>query len=392
MTEKLASIALIAALALSWACTAEEPRANPNSAEGHLYVDLDDPLAVDWTAEVVVLGFGGEATEHRDLTMEDVFSTDPSVVEVNGFEAVESGEIQAVQLDLEAVGEGEADLEFVFSIEGETAAAEEQEADEEQALQEEADDADDPENGDDEERADDGSEFLTDSFSLEAREVYSVALSRILDDTDPEGAYGQCPSSGVGLYLMSDLDEYIIQLRMEKIDDRGHRLRGSGKMPFEIDPADAVSIEVLDEAKHLVAMSPKQFGSVMLTPKESGQNFEAHFAGPADISSMEVKLHAVSEHGARIGESTVMAVDELYEVEVIPDLLAELPLCGGGLELNVESMTPAICEVVGALTTTGNPAVSGIHGGHCRLQITLGGAAGGHGLVDDYTYSVEYDW
>ena len=381
-------------------CAVEEPTAEPNSTEGHLFVDLQDPLAVSWTSQVLVLGpsTGGQHCDdefgcygdHRTLERVEVRSSDPAVLLVEEYEVVSRGEIDVLRIDLEAVGEGEAMLEFRFAVEGDDYPPPEEGEDDDpaqQSLQEESSEQQAGGESDDVEADDDR---LTDSFSVEAREVSSVRLARILDGVDPQGPFGQCSATDPGLYLMGHLEEYPIYLRMEKIDDRGNRLRGSGRFPFEIEPEGAVEVEEVDEAQHLVKLTPQQFGAVEISPVESGQSFGAVFARTADISSMQTVLHSLSEHGGRTGEATVMHVEQLYEMEIIPDLMSQLPLCGGSLEARVESMTPAICDIIGAVIGTGNPAVRADHGGQCRLRVTLEGAAGGYGLVEDYTYSVEY--
>lgn len=334
----------------------------PNSDKGHLFVELEQALAVDWQAQILVRGPMG-ANGHLPLKMEEVRSTDTSVVEVEGFEATTEGEQEAIRLDLEILGQGEARLEFEFSVDGEY------EIDGEEAPQE-----------------------LTDSFAVEAREVSSVGLSRMLEEVNPQGAYGRCPQSGLGTYLMDHLEEYVVNLYFEKRDAEGNLLRGSGKFPFEITPEGAVELEEVDERRHIVEMRPRAFGSVKVEPTRSGSPLEAHFKRVGDITQMEARLHLLNQEGRRSGEASAMVLDGLYEVEIRPHLPEGGPLCGGAVASEVQSLSPAICDVVGQVVDSGNPAIVANQIGECHLRLTLEGAAGGQGLVEEPFLEVQPAW
>lgn len=373
----LAAVLLVAAGAAG--CVEDSDLEEPNSDEGHLFVDLEEALAVDWQSEVLVRGpsTGGEFCddelgcypEHETLEMKAVESSDPDVVEVEGFEPDTYGQAEAVRLDLEVVGEGEATLEFRFEVPG-------------------ADIADQTGEGDHQE----GSEVLTDSFDVTAREVAAIRLSRMLEHSDPQGPFGQCPERGPGTYLMATLDDYTIPLQLAKLDDQGELLRGSGEFPVDVQPEGAVEVEEFDESNHLVTIRPRQFGQVELIPDGGGSSLEATFASLGDVTEMDVALHQVNEHGQRIGETDTMYAEYPYELEALPRTGADAPLCDGQVQVHVDSLTPAICDVYGELQTTGNPLVVAEHGGECRLRVTMEGAAGGGGLVEDRAFGVEYNW
>lgn len=393
-------VACIGMIMFGWAtltgCVVDEPTTEPNSAQGHLFVDLDKPLAVEWDSEVLLFGppTGDEHcddelgcySDHYDIEMHDVVSSDPSVVEVRNVAVESYGQVEAVRLDLRGVATGETQLEFVFSVDGDYSPDDEDDGDESTDGETE----DQSENAETEQQ--EQPQRFVDSFPVESRNVSSVRLARPVEDVDPDGDYAQCPRSGPGLYMMRHIDEYAVQLGLEKIDDRGELLRGSGQIPFDIEPEDAVEIEEIEDAPGLVKLTPQQFGHVEMTPTQAGVPFEAHFVHTGAVSTMDTRLYLLTEHGGRQGEASVMIVDEFYEVEVAPSLTVDAPLCGGAMESTVESRTPAICEVAGPAQTTGNPVVIAGHGGQCHLRVTLEGAAGGHGLEEDYRYSVEYDW
>ncbi len=413
----------VGALATVSGCVEDPSVATPNSDRGHLFVDLEAPLAVDWESEIVVLGpaTGGQYcsdehgcySDHLPVQMDDIVSSDPSVIEVTGFHTESFGEVETIRVQLRAVGAGEARLEFLFDIDGyepepppedssppeaapqglEVEANAEEGADDEQnrdeqnqqegetLAEEEIDEAESQQAG-----------LLRDSFGIEARDVASVRLSRILDDVDASGPYGQCPLSGPGTYLIDHLEDYAVQLKLEKVDSRGELLRGSGEFPFEIEPEDAVEVEMVDEARHLVSLRPQSHGAVKFTPKRNGVPFEAYFTGLGDVTTMDVAMYLLNEHGTRAGEVTAMVVNYLYELNAGPQLPHDAPLCGGGMDWTVQSLTPAVCDVVGVVQDSGNPALLSEHGGECLLRITLEGATGGQGLVEDYRFPVHYDW
>lgn len=389
MRNSSKTIALvIAVVSLGVGCV-EPPMASPNSDEGHLFIDLEESLAVGWESEVLIMGpatgqqhcddMRGCYPDSEKVEMLDVTSTDPAVVSVEGFESDAYGESDAVRLELEIHQEGEASLEFQFEVEGrEPPVADDGNQGEEQDQDIEAD-------RDDE--ADDDAGVWSDSYGVEAREVESVQLSRILDEVDSNGPYGLCPESGDGTYLMNSLDDYAVDLRLEKLDDQGNMLRGSGKLPFDIDPEEAVDLEEKDEAHHQVTMTPNEFGTVTISPEDGGSDFESSFMSLAEVSSLDTKLFRLNDEGIRAAEATRLVVDGIYEVAAKPELDSGAALCGGAVETSVESLTPATCEVVGEMADTGNPAITATHGGECHLRIALG-----DGVVEDWAYSVEYDW
>ena len=361
----------------------EDSGEEPNSDQGYLFVDLEHRLAVDWEAEVLVRGpsAGGEFCDevrgcypdHETLQMEEVRSSDPEVVEVTDFEPDSYGEADAVRVDLDVVGEGEATLEFEFAVPGMDT-----EQDEEASQQGE-------QSGDD--------ELITDSFRVYTGEVVGLRLHRDLDGVDSMGPHAHCPETSAGVYLMDSLDDYTVPLKLLKYDAQGNPLRGSGKFPVDIEPEDAVELEDVDEPRRTVEIRPTAFGSVTMTPEEGGGDpVEAHFTSMGDISQMDVRAYQLSGEGQRMGEAEVMIAEQMYEIEAMPRLASNAPLCGGAVETSLQSTTPAICEQVGVMETTGNPAVYPGHGGQCSLEVEMDRGSNAAALVESHSFSVEYDW
>ena len=378
-----------------WGCVESSISGEPNSDQGYLFVELDEALAVDWQSEVLVKGpaTGAEHCDnergcyldHQPLEMHEVVSSDPEVVEVREFKDDSYGDTDAVRLMLDVVGEGEATLEFRFDAEGIAV--------DDATEGEEAEDSDGASDSDGDDGADAGeSESIADSFSVEAREVASLHLERRVGDVDPAGPYGLCPSTGAGTYLLSQVDEMQLEMGFEKLDAGGRRLRGSGGFPVDIEPDDAVEVVDVDEPNHSVTIEPTQFGSVTMTPEGHDQSVEHHFLRAGDLTAMDARLYRLDEQGGRAGATSTMIVDAIYEIEALPGLSGDQPLCGGRVATSVNSMTPAICDEVGVMETTGNPAVTAAHGGVCRLRVSLETGTAGASLVEEHTYDVQYSW
>lgn len=384
--RKIGCVGVILVLSILGCVESSGPSAN--SDRGHLYVDLERALAVGWEAEIYVKGpaTGQQHCDeqlgcyygHHTVQMHSVESTDADVVRVEGFEGDSYGQTEAVRLDLEVIGEGEASLEFEFEFHSEQASSAQDVEDDGEESQETA-------------QGEDDGGLIRDSFPVTTGEVSSVRLNRRIDDADPTGPYGKCTKSGPGTYLMQSLDEYAVMLTLEKLDSSGTELRGTGKFPFSVEPEEAVEIDDSSPVPNGVELMPSRFGHVELSPEEGGSSFEAWFVDLADVQQTETAIYELTPQGARgrqVGGE--MAVDRFYEVDVTPGLAKEAPLCGGALEFEVESMTPAICEQHGFVETTGNPAVYTANGGECHLRVTLHGAAGGGGLVEEYAFGVFY--
>lgn len=366
-------LALMAAVFAVGASCVEDPTTVPNSDRGHLFVDLEHALAAGWDSEILIRGPATEGQhcdeelgcypDHLPIEMKDVTSTDPSVVEVKTFKAQSYGEVEAIRLDLEVGQPGEAVLEFEFSVDGEY------EVDEE-----------------------DPSDSIRDSFGVEARAVSTVALTRMLGEADPQGPYGQCPESALGTYLMSHLDEYVVNVYFEKRDADGNQLRGSGPFPFDVQPQGAMEVGGVDESRHLVELRPRAFGTVTLEPTMPGRAFEAHIASRGDITEMEAQLYLLNEEGRRAGQASALVLDHVYEVDIGPHIPGGGPICGGAMATSVESLSPAICDVVGQVVDTGNPALLAGQIGECHVRMTLEGAAGGQELVETRFLQVQPNW
>ena len=362
------AIVVVASLSLS-ACV-ETPSAQPNSDFGHLFVDVEEAFAVDWEANILVRGpaTGGTVCDdmqcmpaHRVVDVEEVASVDPEVAEVTGFETVSFGEVQFLSVELDVVGAGEATIELAFTVEGY-----------------------DPEDAerDDEDR-------LIDSFGIEAREVASIDLSRVVS-SDDKSPYRSCPATGSGIHLLDDLSSQKTLLRLEKRDDEGELLRGSGNFPFDIEPEEAAAVEDYDEARGLITVEPRQWGDVVLQPHTDGSALQMRYARFSEVISTDTRLYAIDQLGGRMGEVTELVVDYVYEVETRPNLPADQALCQGAGAVRVETLTPAICDVVGWLETTGNPAVVGFYGGECHLEVELFSPGGTSAVVENWAYLVVY--
>lgn len=397
--RSITAATVVLAVAVGLGCVEDSADEEPNSDQGYLFVDLEDPLAVDWESEVLVRGpaAGGEHCDdrrgcypdHETLDMKEVVSTDPEVVKVRDFEPDSYGEADAVRLDLEVVGEGTADLKFEFLVEGWDAPTDQDSED-----GDEADDETDEKTEEQTDQAADGEpEVLTDSFEVEARDVVSTRLGRLTDDIDPAGPFGRCPETANGAYLMRDTDEYAVELKFAKLDNRGNLLRGSGKFPVDVEPEDAIEVTDVDEPRHRIVVEPTRFGHVSMKPEGAGTALEAEFRRWGDVTDMDVSLYQLGEQAARLGEVETMTVEHLYEVEAMPDLGEDPPpLCGGDIMTVVETMTPALCEFGGVVEETGNPAFVATNGGECRLEVTLQDGEGTAHLVEDHRFEVQYDW
>lgn len=343
----------------------EQSAAGPNSDLGYLFIDLEGPVAVGWTSEVIIMGpaTGGSHcadgvcyADHRRLEMEEVRSTDAEILEVIDFEEVLFGEVAGVRVELQAHTVGTVGLEFEFSIDG-----------------------------------DDGEELLLDTYSVETREVAFHRLSRILDHISPQGPYGRCPERGAGTYLMDFPGEYQVQLRYLKIDDRGEALRGSGQFPFDIEPEGIVEVDDVDESQHLIRLKVEDFGSVTIAPEEAGDVFTAHFRPISDVQQMRAQAYELSGQGQRGLQVNSFVEGYYYEVEIAPQFEGA-PLCGGRMEVQFLSLTPGICEIAAISEGQTSAAIAAHFVGQCHLRLIAPAAAGGQGLVEDLVVSVGHAW
>ena len=390
MKYRIAGLASAVVLVAAMGCVEQSSSDLPTSDGGHLYLDLEESLAVDWQAEIRVLGptAGGEHCDeqrgcypaHEPVDMEDVTSADSEIVEVVDFEPDTYGETDAIRVDLEVHEEGETELEFSFVAEVEASA------------DDEGDEGGDSETGETDDLSDElVEEVVTDTFGVESREVSSVRLSRSLDDVDPDGPYGHCPERGAGTYLMGSLQDYTVELELAKLDAQGNRLRGLGRFPFEVEPEDAIEVDEEDGANHRVVIRPTQFGSVTLTPEIGGTNFVTHFVDIADLNQLEMTAYQLTDQGTRGGVAQTMYVDHLYEIDAMAPLPDDAPLCGGMIPTELDVLTPAICDQIGITESTGNPVVAAQHGGQCQLRVS-GHETNARQLVAEQTFNVEYNW
>ncbi len=362
----------------------EDPLPEANSDAGHLFIEVERALAVDWGATIAVFGpLTGDTAcvdnegcryDHHAVEVKDVGSSAPDVVEVVGFGEESFGGVQGVALELEAHEEGAVELEFRIRLPDEL-----------------IDDDDDGESDENEQESVSENGVVTDTFSLEARDVASIDLRRDLEDLEAPTPYGNCPGSSLGLYLMDQLSQYRVEVIAEKRDAQGQALRGDGEAPFEIEPEDGASVETSLQRDRYI-LSPERFGELKLRAELGGATWEAQFEQVSNITDMVKRLYRLNNEGRRAEVVEFLHEGQIYEVEVGPDLSGYPPLCGGAMEGYVESMSPAICDVVGMTMDTGNDVIEVGQMGECTLRATLDGAAAGQGVTRDFIYWVEGQW
>ena len=375
---KVVAAALVLLAATLGGCVENQPSVTPNSDGGHLFIDLEAPVAVGWTSEVVIFGpaTGGQHCEegfgcyadHHPIQMGEVISSDESIVEVLGFEVQQYGAVDGIRVDLEAHQEGEVTLDFSFTVEGvESETDEAQEEDQEQI-----------------------GGPVVDSYTVETREVAHMRLARETGHVNPLGPYGTCPERGEGAYLMDVPGEYDILVQMQKLDERGNLLRGFGQFPFEIEPEELVEVQMENESLHQVRLTPKDYGTMTITPEMGGDPFINHFVPVSDVQSLEARAYGLGGQGGRGSEVVQFSEGRFYEFVLAPVL--NVPLCGGRMDVQVQTLTPVICEPAGQLQDRPNEAIAAHHAGDCLLRLTAPAAGGGEGLVQELVIPVQHDW
>lgn len=373
---------LALALLIMMGCGETEPPP-ANSDGGHLYVDLEEAVAAGWNSEVVIFGpvqggrrcHGGECYyDHRRLEILEVFSSDEDVVEVLEIQEESFLGVPGIRLLLEAKEEGEAKIELVFDVEGLEPG---EEGDQSELDQEEAEALDE--------------EHFRDSFTVEVREVAEIRLRRVLDHVDPAGPYGSCGEGGAGIYLTAFPGEYDLLLEASKLDARGERLRGSGALPFEVEPEGAMEVVEEFESLHLFRVRPKEHGKVTLKPREgAGADLVQEFLAPAEVAQIDVRGYELSQEGGRLREVTQFREGFYYEIAATPRLEGG-PLCGGRLEQEAISLTPALCEPAGSLGR-GTDAFLAHFAGECILRVAVEGVGGGAGITQDLAIPVVHGY
>lgn len=368
MVYRAAIIVSVLSCIFAVGCVPPSPEA-PNSDAGHLYVEDDQALAVDWEANLIIRGptTGGSVCDdqqcmsaHRAVSIESAVSSDPEVIEVVDWELKAYGEVEFMVLTVKAHGAGEAKLDLEVEIEGY-----------------------DPE---DTERSDD--DYLVDSFSLEARDVEEVALSRLVGEQTP-GPYQSCPARERGVHLLDSLGSELTLLRMEKRDADGELLRGGGHFPVDIEPAEVATLADYDEAQHLVTLEAEQWGEITATP-EQGEALTAIYAPFSEVQSTDTRLYALNQNAGRIGEVEELVVNYMFEVASPPALAEGESLCQGAGSVAVTSQTPAVCDVVATIDATGNPGVVATYGGECVLEVTLASPDESQTLVETWAFPAVY--
>lgn len=346
-----------------------------NSDRGYLFIDLEEPIAAGWESEVLILGPAtgrqicdseyGCYSGHRALDIKEIWTEDDEVLEVLEFEQEKIGRLKAVRVRVKTFVPGEATLYFAFSVDG-------------------------MEPGEGEESVDEEGNFV-DSFLVQTKEAVRFELERLVDEVDPSGPYGQCPRDELGVYLMDSLDSYEVYLRFLKLDEDGERLRGSGEFPFSVEPEGALEVVAAEESTHLVRMKPLRFGEVSMVPEGEGSGLKTRFMSVSEVEAVEVRAYELGLDGGRGREVNGFVAGANFELAAHPRL-GDLPLCGGSLLAHVESLTPAICEPLGAIEARGSVALTTYYAGECMLRLTAPGAKGGQGLVETLAVAVEHNF
>ncbi len=344
------------------------PRAN--SEAGYLFIDLEGPLAAGWNAELWILGpaTGGRHCEadlgcfpdHHALEDLEVTSSDDSVAEVLEITHEELNGVPAVRITLDSHSPGEARLQFRFAV---------------------ADGFTPPEEDLDAE------DRLADAFSIEVREVAHLRLSRYLEGLNLTSPHSACPQRGPGTYLMEYLEEYDVLLSFQKVDAGGTPLRGSGQLPLTVDPEDAATLADFEPSLDLIRMSLQTFGTLTISPDGGGDEIIGHVLAPGDVTEIFARGFALDTEGRRGLEVGQFRADRLYEVQVEPDNLPA-PLCGGQIATQVQTLTPAICDVLGTIEERRTALVAAYVTGECYLRLHAPAAGGGQGLTRDLVIEV----
>ena len=352
----------------------EEPTPEPNSAEGYLFVELERDLAVEWVSEVTVMGpLNGETVcvddqgcrhDHHRVEVEAVRTSDGSVLEVIDHRSETVGGVDAVILEIEAHASGQADLEFEVRLP--TYREQDDDDDEEVPLRE-------------------------DSYLASASEADELRLARDLGDMEEPSPYEDCPEQGGGLYLMDELGQYRVSFIAEFMDRSGTPLHGVQETPFEVAPEEAVSVERGDDPSRYLVRA-ESYGEVQFQAVDGEGSLAMEFVGHGDISSLTKELYRLDGEGRRAGAAEQLLEGELYEAEIGPDLQGYPPLCGGSMDWEIETLSPAICDIVGVTVDRGNAAIQAMNLGECTLRATLHGASMGQGVTEDFVYWVEAGW
>lgn len=359
-------------------CVASEQGPVPNSEAGHLFVDLNTPLAAGWDATILVLGpINGEQIcdeeigcypDHRALEAHDIsLSGDEGVVEVVGFEEVELMGVAGARVALKALQPGRARVELVFDVEGL-----------EPPRESDADGEADP---------DDAPHFV-DAFEVEVRDVERVELRRVTGGVDPQGRYGSCPATGAGAYVFDDPGELAITVEQRKVDAEGQLLRGSGQFAFEVDPPEAMALFDGEESLHQIRLEPAQSGVIALTDQEGQPLMSFRLGGPDAVDGAQPRVIEVTGEGQRGFAVNRMEQGRFYELQLGPTL-GQAPLCGGDAVVQKQVMTPSTCELATAPTANSVQLVRALNPGECWVRFVSPQANGGRGIAVDFQLDVD---
>ncbi|TXC77784.1 hypothetical protein FRC91_03350 [Bradymonadales bacterium TMQ1] len=372
------TLALSLPLASTTGCVASEQGPLPNSEAGHLFVDLNTPLAAGWDATILVLGpTNGEQIcdegigcypDHRALEAHDIsLSGDEGVLEVVGFEEVELMGVAGARVSLKALQPGRARVELVFDVEG---------------L--------DPPANTDPERVEDAGELphFVDAFEVDVREVNRVELRRVIGGVDPQGRYGSCPATGAGAYVFDDPTELAITVEQRKLDAEGQLLRGSGQFAFEVDPPEAMALFEGEESLHQIRLEPSQSGAIALKGDQGEALMSFRLGGPEAVDGAQPRVIEVTTEGQRGFAVNRMVQGRFYELQLGPTL-AQAPLCGGDAVVQKQVMTPANCEFATAPTANSVQLVRALNPGECWVRFVSPQASGGRGIAVDFQLDVE---
>ncbi|TXD39451.1 hypothetical protein FRC98_03380 [Lujinxingia vulgaris] len=351
----------------------------PNSEAGHLFVDLNTPLAAGWDATILVLGpTNGEQicdeevgcySDHRALVAHDVsVSGDEGAVEIVGFEEVELMGVAGARVTLKALEPGQARVELTFDVEG---------------LEPPADTS--SEDGDQDAPADD---HFVDAFEVEVREVDRVELRRVTGSVDPQGRYGSCPATDAGAYVFEDPTELAITIEQRKLDAQGELLRGAGQFAFEVDPPEAMALFEGEESLHQIRLEPAQSGVISLNDDDGQSLMSFRLGGPEAVDGAQPRVVEVTNEGQRGFVVDRMVQGRYYELQLGPTL-GQAPLCGGDAVVQKQVMTPATCEFPTAPTANSVQLVRALNPGECWVRFVSPQANGGRGISVDFQLDVD---
>ncbi|RAL25213.1 hypothetical protein DL240_03105 [Lujinxingia litoralis] len=355
---------------------AGESGPGPNSERGHLFVDLDAPVAAGWESSVLIMGpSNGEEIcresigcygDHHALSAHEVRVTgEEGAIEVVAFREVELMGVPGAEVVLRALVPGQARVELSFDIEGMEPPVEESE-----------------------EPGGAPPEHFVDAFEVEVRELARVELRRTSGGVDPQGRYGRCPVQGAGAYVFDDPTEVAIFIEQRKLDGDGELLRGSGAFAFEVDPEDALAVFDGEESLHQVRLEPARAGRVSLVDDQGEAQLTFLLSRPSEVDGAQPRMVEITAEGQRGLVVNRMVQGRYYELQLGPTV-GGAPLCGGDAVVQKQVMTPVTCELVNGPTSHSEQLVRALNPGECWVRFVAAEANGGRGISVDFQLDVD---